>query len=286
MLRYPIAAGSFYPSDRRELLHEIESCFLHSLGPRALPAKNNCQSMDPRVVGFVVPHAGYRYSGPIAAHAYFKLASYGAPLTAVIVGPNHSGLGSPVAIMTEGSWLTPLGPVEVDKELALKIARSSSYLDIDSRAFEYEHSIEVQLPFLQYIFEACTPRIVPIAIGLQHLEIVKDLCQSLASVLIEVRNVVIISTSDWTHYEPYEVAYRKDRRALEFVEALDYEGLLRYYEEENLTACGIAPVAIAMCVAKELGCKKGKVLAYATSGDITGDRSAVVGYASVEFVKE
>ncbi len=270
------------------MIAEIERCFKHPLGPQVNPSelRNRCFTVDPRAIGFVTPHAGYRYSGAIAAHAYARLAASGAPRTVIIIGPNHSGLGSPVAVMDRGRWITPLGEVEIDSEVAMKLAKLSSFLDIDSRAFEFEHSIEVQLPFIQYLYEECLPRIVPIAVGLQHGEVVKDLCVAISEILDEYEGTVVIATSDWSHYEPYEVAVSKDRKALSYVEALDFEGLLKYYEESNLTACGIAAVAIAMCVARKRGCEKGKVLAYATSGDVTGDKTSVVGYAAIEFRKE
>lgn len=283
MKRLPIAAGTFYPSDAELLIKEIEWCFKHPLGPGELPIANPDTLKG--VVGYVVPHAGYRYSGPIAAHAYLALSKRGTPRVVIVIGPNHSGIGSPVATMIEGSWVTPLGELEVDRAIAMRLLKSSSYLDADPKAFTYEHSIEVQLPFLQYVYRDRVPRIVPVAMGLQHIDVVKDLCEALYSVLIDTEGLVILATSDWTHYEPYEIATSKDRKALEFVEALDYVGLMRYSEEVNLTACGLGAVAVLMCVARKASVERGRLLAYATSGDVTGDRSSVVGYAAVEMAK-
>ncbi len=278
--RYPVAAGTFYPSDKDSLLKEIERCFLHPLGPGKKPG-NPSESGVVRCIAYISPHAGYVYSGPIAAHVYYSLSCQKRPRAIVVVGPNHSGLGSPAAIMVRGVWVTPLGEVSVDTELAMAVARRSSYLDVDDKPFIYEHSIEVQLPFIQFIYRSNPPPIVPIAIALEGVEVVEDVCEALCQAL--PNDVVLIATTDWTHYEPYETARSKDLEALRIVETLDYLELLRYAERVNLTACGLPAVAVSMCFAKKRGVRRAKVLAYATSGDVTKRRDSVVGYAAVEF---
>ncbi len=284
MKRLPVVAGTFYPANPDELVSTIENCFLHPLGPGKLPKEVRRKS-GIESLGFIVPHAGYRYSGPIAAHAYLRLAMQGPPRSIIIIGPNHSGYGSPVAVMAKGSWITPLGEVDVDQEIAFKLVRESTYLDVDEKAFLYEHSIEVQLPFIQYVYGEQTPRIVPIVVSIQHVDVINDLCNALTKLVSELREVLIVATSDWTHYEPYYEAVRKDRKALEFVEDLDYVGLLEYADKVNLTACGLSAVSIALCVARKLGISRATILAYATSGDVTGMKDSVVGYAAVEIPK-
>jgi len=279
-VRYPAVAGVFYPSDKDSLIDEIRRCFLHPLGPGKEP-EHVVDVGNPEVVAYISPHAGYKFSGPIAAHVYYSLSKQPIPSVIVLIGPNHSGLGAPAAIMVKGSWITPLGEVKVHTEVAMSIARNSSYLDVDTKPFVYEHSIEVQLPFIQYVYGSRVPPIVPIVMSLRSCEAIEDVCEALDGVL--PRNAIIIATTDWTHYEPYDVARSKDLRALEIVAELDYRKLLEYADRVDLTACGLSAVAIAMCFSKRRGVSKAKILAYATSGDVIGDKTSVVGYAAVEF---
>ncbi len=277
--RLPHVAGTFYESDREKLMSQIEWCFMHELGPGKLPSVPN--ERRKLSLGFVVPHAGYIYSGPVAAHAYYGLASEGVPETVIVIGPNHTGIGTAVATMVEGVWETPLGEVPIDEELAKKLVKESSYLDIDVSALLYEHSIEVQLPFLQYIYDSKI-KFVPIAISLQLPEVARDLALAIRRAVGAIgRDIVLIATTDWTHYEPQEIAYEKDREGIKRVLSIDPEGLFRVIEEKGISACGYGAVAVLLYLAKSYGVKSAELLKYATSGDITGRRDSVVGYASI-----
>ena len=233
-------------------------------------------------MGLVVPHAGYMYSGPVACHAYAELAKDGKPDTAVILGPNHTGMGSGVSIQTEGEWITPLGTVEIDTAIAKAILKKSRYIEEDSAAQENEHSVEVQVPMLQFLYDKSV-RIVPIVIMLQHLEVCKDLSAAIAEVVVE-RNAIIIASSDFTHYEPATVAHEKDRYAMANIEQIKGDELMRTVEKHNISMCGPAPVATTLLAANRLGARSSRILKYATSGDITGDMNSVVGYAAAKIV--
>jgi AmmeMemoRadiSam system protein B len=280
-VRRPSQAGAFYEGNAESLKRQIENCFLHKLGPGKIP---EVAKAGPRqVVGLVCPHAGYMFSGPVAAHAYYKLALDGKPDVVVIFSPNHTGYGSALAVMNEGVWRTPLGDVEVDDETANQIVHESRIIDVDELAHRFEHSIEVQLPFLQYLYGS-EFKIVPICFLMQDLPSARDVGQAVAKVLAG-KNSVIIASSDMTHYEPQERATEKDRLALEAVEAMDEAKFYSIVEAQRITACGYGPIAALITAAKILGTKEAKVLSYKTSGDVTGDYSSVVGYAAVCFTK-
>ncbi|MEM2567976.1 MAG: AmmeMemoRadiSam system protein B, partial [Candidatus Bathyarchaeia archaeon] len=219
----------------------------------------------------------------VAAHAYYNLASDGKPDTVVLLGPNHTGYGSALAMMNEGFWRTPLGDVEVEGETANKIIKEARIIDVDDSAHRYEHSIEVQLPFLQYLFGS-TFKIVPICFLMQDLHSAREVGQAVARA-VAGKNALIIASSDMTHYEPQKVAEKKDMLALKAVEAMDEELFYSVIEEHQITACGYGPIVALITAAKALGVKEAKLLCYKTSGDITGDYSAVVGYAAVQFTK-
>jgi AmmeMemoRadiSam system protein B len=280
-IRRPTQAGAFYEGDAESLKRQIEECFLNKLGPGEIPkvAKNALK----HVVGLVCPHAGYMYSGHVAAHAYYKLAVDGKPEVVVILGPNHTGYGSALALMSEGSWQTPLGNVDVDKEMAKEIVAQSKIIDIDDSAHRFEHSIEVQLPFLQYLYGSRF-KIVPICFLMQDLTSAKEVGQAVAKAL-KAKNAVIIASSDMSHYEPHEIATKNDRQALEAVEKMDETKFYSIIETQRVTACGIGPIAALIVAAKSLGAIEAKLLSYKTSGDVIGDYSSVVGYAAVYFTK-
>ena len=280
-VRRPTQAGSFYAGDAGSLRVQIESCFLGGLGPGKLPKV--AADGPRRVVGLVCPHAGYVYSGAVAAHAYLELALDGVPETVVVLGPNHTGYGSALALVDEGVWRTPLGDVEVDSVVARAIVRETGLVDVDEVAHRFEHSVEVQLPFLQYLYGSGF-KFVPICFGLQDLVSAEELGGALVEVLAG-RNAVVIASSDFTHYEPALVAARKDGLALKAVEALDAEEFFSVVESENVTACGYGPIAAVITAAKGLLATEAKLLQYKTSGDVTGDNSSVVGYAAVSFRK-
>jgi len=280
-VRRPCQAGAFYAGTHESLKKQVEQCFLHELGPRKIP---EVAETGPRqVVGLICPHAGYMFSGPIAAHAYYELAIDGKPDVVVLLGPNHTGYGSALAVMNEGIWRTPLGDVEVDSAVANQIVQVSGIVDVDDSAHSMEHSIEVQLPFLQYLYDSKF-KIVPICFLMQDLSSAREVGKAVGKVLAG-KNAIVIASSDMTHYEPQERAERKDRMALEAVEAMDEAKFYSTVETQNITACGYGPIAALITASKALGAKEAKLLCYKTSGDIVGDYSSVVGYAAVRFKK-
>ncbi len=280
-IRYAKYAGSFYAGSKSSLKKQIEECFKHRFGPGSFPKVS--REGPRKIIGLICPHAGYMYSGPVAANAYYQLASDGQTDTFVILGPNHQGIGSGVALMNQGVWRTPLGDVEIDSELAKEILRFSDIIDVDDSAHAYEHSIEVQLPFLQYIFGSSF-KFVPICFLMQDLETSREVGQALAEA-IKDRNAVIIASTDMTHYEPHDRACEKDKEAINAILQLDEALFYSTLESRNITACGYGPVTALITAAKRLGARRAELLSYKTSGDITGDKSAVVGYAAISITK-
>lgn len=271
----------FYAGSTQSLKVQIEKCFTHSLGPGKLPTV--VKKGPRRLVGLVSPHAGYMYSGPIAAHAYYSLAADGKPDVLVILGPNHTGRGSGLALMDEGVWRTPLGNVEIDAELARQILRESKIIDVDDSAHSYEHSVEVQLPFLQFLYGSDF-KFVPICFLMQDLESSREVGRAIGKASSN-RNAVVIASTDMTHYEPQKMAERNDKMAIDSALKLDEVQYYSIVESYNISTCGYGPTVALITAAKMLGAKNAKLLCYKTSGDITGDYSAVVGYASVAFSK-
>ena len=279
-VRRPYVAGAFYPADPDRLRQTIEGCFTHRLGPGGLPRAG---ASERRIVSAVCPHAGYMYSGPVAAHSYYHLASEARPSSVVVVGPSHTGLGSPIAMMGSGSWETPLGRVEVDAELADAIFKASDIIDIDERAHRMEHSIEVQLPFLQYIYGRDV-RLVPICMGFQDLESSREVGRAVARA-VEGEDAVIVASTDLTHQEPQASANRKDRMVIESILSLDEEALQERVRSNRISMCGYGPVSATIHASKLLGASGAELLAYHTSGDVTGDLNAVVGYAAAKVTR-
>ncbi|MDD3421817.1 MAG: MEMO1 family protein [Methanocellales archaeon] len=261
-MRRPVVAGQFYRGDPEGLISQLKGCFDVSV-----PEEGNAK-------GGVAPHAGYVYSGQVAAHVYAAIPS---AETYVLIGPNHHAIGPTVALSKE-TWSTPLGKVEVDKEIVDDL---SSSIDVDEVAHKYEHSIEVQLPFLQYRFKDF--KIVSISMGLQDEETVKEVSVDLANAL-RGKEVVVLASSDFTHYEPEKVAREKDNSVIEAILELDISKFYSRIYEHHMSVCGYGPIAVMMETTKALGAKKGKLLKYATSGDVTGDKSSVVGYAGIVVV--
>jgi AmmeMemoRadiSam system protein B len=280
-IRPAAVAGSWYAGTPNRLREQIEDLFTHRLGPGSLPT---VVKEGPRsVVGLVVPHAGYLASGPVAAHAYYHLAKDGKPDIIVIFGPNHTGRGSALAVMNEGVWRTPLGDVEIDTETADQILQASRIVDVDEMAHAYEHSIELQLPFLQYLYGSDF-KFVPICFMMQDLESSREVGKATAKAL-KGKNGLVIASSDLTHYEPQERAEKKDGMAIDAALKMDEEQYYHNVEAYGISTCGYGPTIAAITAAKELDAKKAQLLCYKTSGDILGDRSAVVGYASIAFTK-
>ena len=263
-MRRPAVAGQFYPGTERELRRLIGQ-----LAPKQPPKAKL------KACGVVVPHAGYIYSGGVAADVY---ASIEGAQTFVLLGPNHYMVGSGVAV-SEEAWSTPLGTVEVDRQL---VERLDGIIDHDETAHRSEHSIEVQIPFLQYFFQDF--EIVPIAIGMQDYDTVQEVAAELIRALQGYgRTTVIVASSDFTHYEDVDAAKRKDAVLIGDIERLDVPALYDDIYRMNATCCGYGPIGamISACVAR--GAKRGELIKYATSGDVTGDRQ-VVGYAGIAVV--
>jgi AmmeMemoRadiSam system protein B len=281
-VRRPAVAGYFYEGRRESLIKQIEWAFTHKLGPGHIPRVSEVRNKES--IGFVVPHAGYIYSGPIAAHSYARLASEGKPEVFVLLGPNHTGAGEAVSVWSEGAWETPLGRANVDVDLAKEIISNSRYARPDKLAHYEEHSIEVQIPFLQYLFKDVS--IVPIAIMYQVPEISEDLATSIFKASSKLgRDVVVIASTDLTHYEPHERAVEKDKIVLDKIKSLDPVGLFDVVLRKNISMCGVAPVMTLLYYAKLSGSSGAEVLKYGTSGDVSGDKSLVVGYSAVRILK-
>ncbi|MDI6689471.1 MAG: AmmeMemoRadiSam system protein B [Actinomycetota bacterium] len=277
-IRKPAVAGLFYQADPDDLRTQLEDCFLNPLGPGSLPQVN--PKGEHRIIGLISPHAGYMYSGPIAAHGFHRLARDQETKLAIILGPNHSGIGSPVAI-SKRIWNMPLGSVEIDSKVAQEI--ESPVINEDEMAHIREHSIEVQLPFLQYLYGARF-KFVPICMLDQSLETNLRVGEILAEALSE-KEAIIIASTDFTHYEPHSQAQRKDKEALQAILELDPHKLNGVVKNLSITMCGTGPVMAMLTACRILGAKKAKLISYATSGDVTGDFGAVVGYASLAVLK-
>jgi len=274
-LRKPAVAGMFYAGSPRELTEQIESCYKSKLGPGTMPQVNSQGSRE--IIAVVVPHAGYYYSGPVAAHAYKELANDGIFDAAIILGPNHTGYGPLVSLWARGEWETPLGKVEIDEGFAANLLKEGrGMIEADEKAHMHEHSIEVQLPWLQHLYGEL--KIVPIAMMAQDIETARTIGEAISKI---GGNIVIIASSDFSHYEPGPVAVDKDRSVIEAIINLDEEELYRRRQSLDSTMCGFGPIASAIVAAKEMKAKGATLLKYATSGDTTGDFSRVVGYASI-----
>lgn len=273
-MRKSVFNGSFYPAGKSE----TEEFIKNAIKKADIPKEVN------DAISYVVPHAGYMYSGKTAAFTYKAMKSSKMTdntETIIVVGPNHTGIGTPISISIE-DWETPFGKASNDKELSKAIAANSEYLQIDEAAHKGEHSIEVQLPFLQYLFPE--KRFVFVCMGDQSLaasELLSDAIIKAAEILN--RKVLVVASSDFNHYESAEVAKRKDSKLLEAVKTLDHKNFNRLVDEVHDTACGFGPITVAMLFAKDAGMKKGTILKYTNSGEETGDYSSVVAYCSIAF---
>jgi len=267
-IRHPAVAGRFYPRDPGTLRRDLESY----LSPKTATIS---------AFGCVVPHAGYIYSGAVAGAVYRNLQI---PKRCIVLCPNHTGLGEPLSIMTNAAWETPLGIVPIDLPLADALRRQFPLLTEDSDAHRKEHAIEVQLPFLQTLRSDL--RFVPIALGTGQFEILEKLGEAMAEVLAEVLKeqqepVLIIASSDMNHYESDRVTRVKDHKAIDRILALDARGLFDVVMKEQISMCGFGPTVALLTAAKWLGATSADLIKYATSGDVSGDREMVVGYAGI-----
>jgi len=270
-VRQPVAAGAFYPGHHASLSNELSRLF----GKSTVAVKGNLTSP----CGLIAPHAGYPFSGPVATTGYSHLASLGNPQWAIILGANHTGMGAPISIMPNGVWRTPLGDTPIDGGLASQLI--SKEIEVSPQAFSHEHSIEVQLPFLQFLFGSAIP-FVPICVMLPPFSELVHAGEKIAEA-IQGKEGVVIASSDFTHYQPHKTATQLDRQAIDRILALDSEGFYRLLVEEHLSICGGGAIVILMTVARILNLGTAHLLSYSTSGDVTGDLSSVVGYASICF---
>lgn len=274
IIRPPVVAGSFYELNRDILKKQIEGCFKHKLGPKGTKTQ--------KIITAVVPHAGYDYSGPVAAWVYSMLE----PANYIILGPNHTGIGSDFAISKKGLWKTPLGDVVIGQDMAEKLSDSCKLIEYDILAHEKEHSIEVQLPFLQYKFGSDF-KFVPICVRNEFpdqmfLDSCKVVGKAIANIIKKQKGKwVVLASSDFSHYIPQELAKETDRPLIKSIEKLDADEFFSRINLKNASVCGYGPIAVGITAAKDLGAKKGKLLKYATSGDATGEYGSVVGYASI-----
>jgi AmmeMemoRadiSam system protein B len=265
MTRRPAVAGSFYPADPEALRGAIDAMTGGQSPPR-----------EPIARALLVPHAGYIYSGRIASETY--LASR-LPTRLVILGPNHTGEGSPIAIMSAGTWRTPLGDAEIDAPLATDILDRCRGAREDDTAHRREHSIEVQVPILQRLVPGL--RFVPICVGTDSLPALLDLGGALAGAIEAGGDSLLVLSSDMSHYVPAAFAERQDRKALDRIRALDPAGLHRVVQEEEISMCGMAPAVAGLEAARLLGSSTARMVAYGHSGQRTGDDGSVVAYAGV-----
>lgn len=273
-MRYPAVAGSFYTSAPSSLRGEVKG-FLEDAAKK-VDAKER--------LAIVCPHAGYVYSGACAAYSYAACSNWERKdLTAVIIGPNHTGEGTPISVSFD-DWKTPLGEIKCDAALAEAVVKNGKIARRDELAHAGEHSSEVQVPFLQM----CAPgaRMVGICMGVQDIASAQDLGKAVfEAVKKTARDVIVIASSDFTHYEDAEVAKKKDDEAIKKLLKLDEEGFEGLCDEKNLSICGHGPIAAAMHYAKLSGAKKCELLKYTNSGEETGDESSVVAYASLVIGK-
>ena len=278
MIRQAAVAGAFYESNVKYLRESIEDCFKHKLGPGEIPKLSRINK-EKQVNAVMVPHAGYVYSGPTAAHAYSKITQDGYPETFVILCPNHTGYGENVSVYNEGSWVVPNGVCDVDSELANAIIKNSNFAKADFQAHIREHSCEVQLPFLKYFTNEF--KIVPICMMDQSVETSIDLANSIFESRNELnRNITIIDSTDLSHFKPQEKTIEHDNLVFNEVFNGNTEGLYEVVKKEQITICGYGPTMVSMEYCKKLGQKNFELLQHSTSGDITLDYASVVGYGS------
>jgi len=284
MVRKPIVAGQFYPADFGELNAQIEDSFNSKFGPGALPIKKRTKNIR----GIIAPHAGYIYSGPGAAWAYKEIAESKIADIYIILGLSHSGFGTCLSL---DDWETPFGIIKTDKEFGNKLIKQG--IKQDEAAHQQEHSIEVQLPFLQFANKEYLKELKIMPIIASPDKAYDEIAKIIAETVNESRRkACIITSSDFTHFGfnyaffPFkthikENIYALDKGAIEQINTLNAYKFLDYTEQTGATICGKYPIAVALEASKLLGAKKSRLLHYYTSGDIIGDYGSVVGYASI-----
>jgi MEMO1 family protein len=267
-LRHSAVAGRFYPRDPDDLRAEVSNYLAQPLAANQAARK---------AIGCVAPHAGYMYSGHVAGAVFARVEI---PRRCIVLCPNHTGMGVPLAIMSDGAWETPLGEVMIDTELAAALKQRFPVLQEDSAAHRAEHATEVELPFLQ--MRQPELRFIPIALGTRQFETLEQLGNALADVIAAQKDrVLIVASSDMNHYESDALTRVKDHRAIERMLTLDPRGLYDVVTEQNISMCGLGPAIAMLTAARQLGAKSAELVKYATSADVSGDRERVVGYAGI-----
>jgi MEMO1 family protein len=266
LIRRPAVAGRFYSHDPAILRGDLRNYLSQNPSHEFIPA-----------VGCIVPHAGYMYSGHVAGAVFAVLQI---PEVCLVLCPNHTGVGRPIAIMSEGAWETPLGDVPIDEALAAALKQQCPLLEEDSAAHRAEHAVEVELPFLQMLQKKL--RIVPIALGTGNLEVLDQLGNAIAHAIHSTgRQALILASSDMNHYESDVVTRVKDQSAIEPILRLDPCSLYEVVTQQKVSMCGFGPAIAMLTAARKLGATSAELVKYATSGDISGDRDMVVGYAGI-----
>jgi MEMO1 family protein len=268
ILRHPAVAGRFYPDDPDDLRAEAIGYLTQASSVDQTPL---------RAFGCIAPHAGYMYSGHVAGAVFARVE---VPKRCIVLCPNHTGMGRALAIMSEGAWETPLGAVPIDAELAAALKERFPALNEDSAAHRAEHAAEVELPFLLLRQPGLT--FVPIALGTRQFEVLEQLGKALADVIAAQGDpVLIVASSDMNHYESDALTRVKDHRAIERILTIDPRGLFDVVTQQDISMCGFGPAVAMLTAARQLGATSAELVKYATSGDISGDRDRVVGYAGV-----
>jgi MEMO1 family protein len=270
-LRHPAVAGRFYPSDPQQLRDEALAYLSQAISASLPPV---------RAIGCIAPHAGYMYSGHVAGAVFARIEI---PRRCIVLCPNHTGQGHPLAILSEGAWETPLGNVSIACDLTAVLKQRFPALQEDAAAHRAEHAAEVELPFLQ--LRQPDLSFVPIALGTGRLDVLEQLGNAIADVVAAQPDpVLIVASSDMNHYESDAITRAKDHRAIERILTLDPRGLHEVVTQQQISMCGYGPAVAMLTAARQLGAKSAELVKYATSGDVSGERNMVVGYAGVVVI--
>ena len=264
MKRSPAVAGQFYQGTASKLTQQVKQYI-------------NISAVKEHAIGILAPHAGLIYSGSVAGEVYSAIEF---PKTFVLIGPNHTGIGAKISMMASGEWEIPTGVFSIDGKLSRRIAANTPIISEDAQAHTFEHSLEVQLPFIAYF--STEPKIVPITVMSASLEECRLLGEGIAKSIKEVKyTAVIAASSDMSHYVPDDVARQKDKKAIEMIKSINPEGLYTVVSRERISMCGYLPATIMLFAAKALGAIEARLVKYSTSGEVSGDYDQVVGYAGM-----
>lgn len=264
MRRRPAVSGQFYYGTSAKLNHQVSQYVAQNL-------------FRENAIGILSPHAGLVYSGPVAGAVYSRIVL---PETYFLIGPNHTGLGARLSLMAEGEWEIPTGVLQIDERLSRRVLSSVPLISSDTQAHLFEHSLEVQLPFIAYFSKEA--KIVPLTVMSSTVDECKMIGEGIAKSILEMPyKIVIVASSDMSHYVSDEAARAMDRQAIEMMLSLDPEGLLKVVREKGISMCGYLPASIMLFAAKNLGAREARLVKYATSAEVSGDYDHVVGYAGI-----